>query len=190
MSRPVLQLIDGRLQVVEVPGGVVLDDAEVTALREDKQALTTVGEVFGPVQVEQVAGSQVWPPKGGFVPAWRRFRGGKPLIVLPSERVPLPTYPPPAPISDDWRLVCPVCGGKGRCRPDHDLQLRRIGERMLRQTRSAKRRAQLEAALAQLPTEPAVAITPSRRSRAIKRWRPPKTTTSRLPIHGSPGTTP
>jgi hypothetical protein len=154
MSRPVLQLVDGVLQVVEVPGGVVLDDEQVAALREDKEALTAVAELFGPVQVEQVAGAHVWPPKGGFVPAWRRVRGGKPLIVLRSEQVPVPTYPPAAPIPDDWRLVCAVCGGKNRCRPDHTVRLRQHGERLLRRTKSAKRRAEIEAALAQLPEDP------------------------------------
>jgi hypothetical protein len=171
----VLHPVDGNLDVTG-PEAALTPDA-VASLRDIKDALLVVAEVFPGVSVVGVNGPTRWPPQGGFVPAWRRLRGGKPLVVLPSERVPLPTYPPPAPTSDDWRLVCPVCDGKGRCRDDHDLHLRRAGERLLRRTKSEKRRAQIEAALATLPPAPPP---PPRKRRDPKRaWKAPKTTTTR-----------
>jgi len=147
-----LDVVDGALDVTG--SETALTPEAVESLRDVKDALLAVAEVFPGVTVVAVGGPSRWPPQGGFVPGWRKLRGKTPLIVLPSERVPPRTYPPPAPIPDDWRLVCPVCCGKNGCRPDHTLRLRQHGERLLRRTKSEKRRAQIEAALAQLPTEP------------------------------------
>jgi hypothetical protein len=145
-----LDVVDGDLDVTGPE--TALTPEVVESLRDVKDALLVVADVFPGATVVDVTGPSRWPPEGGFVPAGRRLRAGAaPLIVLPSERVPLPTYPPPAPIPDDWRQVCPTCGGKSRCRPDHDLRLRQVAERMLRKTTSAKRRALLGAALARLP---------------------------------------
>jgi hypothetical protein len=207
--RPELRLVDGVLRLVEVPDGVVLDDEEIAALRQDKPALMAVVEMFGPVHVEQVAGPRVWPPKGGVVPAWRRVRG-KHLDVIPSHDTTLDVYAEQQPdtcpvcagrdwhragagwtcgtchpptgvaLNAGWELVCPICGGKGRCWPNHDECLRRELERTLKRTRSPARRAQLAGALALLPPLPPKS-NESRQRRAIRRWRPPAITTSRLP---------
>jgi hypothetical protein len=57
---------------------------------------------------------------------------------------------PPQP-TDDTRTICEICGGKRGCRPDHDVQLRRLGERLLRRTRNAAKQETIRAALAALP---------------------------------------
>jgi hypothetical protein len=125
----------------------------------------------------------VWPPKGGFVPAWRRVTKHH-LDVIPSVCAPTgavylvePTMTVP---NDGWETVCPICGGKNGCRANHDECLRWELERTLKRTRSPARRAQLAAALAPLPPLPPQPKV-SRRSRAIQRWRPPTITTSRMP---------
>src|SRR5262249_7145451 len=86
---------------------------------------------------------------------------------------------PPAP-TDDTRTICEICGGKGRRRPDHDVQLRRLGERLLRRTRSAAKQETIRAALAALPAVEVSAPDASRLSRVVQSWRPPRTTTTRL----------
>jgi hypothetical protein len=241
-EKVVLDVVDGHLGV-EGPDDVV--DTVATALAADKVALQMVVDVFGPVTVVSAGAPPVWPPKGGFVPAWRRVSPTRPLIVLPSERVSgwvdpftdgSPTAPcprcaatrtrsavpeaifetgswqtcsrcegrrwrstpegdvcaacgplsgrepvaatwvrtgggwictrchPPAP-TDDTRAICETCGGKGRCRPDHDVQLRRFGERLLRRTRSAAKQETIRAALAALPPVEVCAPDVSRLSR-------------------------
>jgi hypothetical protein len=93
------------LEVVDGPEDILTDDV-VAALGVDKAILQMICEVFGPVTVGAVATPAVWPPRGGFVPAWRRVRPGQPLIVLPSEHVPNainPFAPEPPSIS------CPTC---------------------------------------------------------------------------------
>jgi hypothetical protein len=216
--------------IVTGPDDVV--DAVAAALAADKAALELVVEIFGPVTVVAAGVAQPWPPKGGFVPAWRRLLPRKPLIVLPSEHVvgrvapyateppttpcpvcaerepkcyassptsswetgpwqtctrcgsrrwrwsaagdecvacgPMPgTELPPAtwvragtgwacsrchpPVPPDPRAVCAICGGKGRCRPDHNDRLRAHAVRLLKKTKSEQRRRQIEAALAALP---------------------------------------
>jgi hypothetical protein len=200
-----LDVVDGDLDVTG--SEAVLTPAVVESLRDVKDALLAVAEIFPGASVVTVTGPSRWPPKGGFVPSWRRLWPGKPLEVIPSEHVvvtsgsvtthakpfqeaifetgawqvctrcngrrwrttphgdacvtcpPLPA-PDPTPSvaatvpNEGWALVCPICGGKGRCRPDHSLRLRQHGERLLRRTKSEKRRAQIEAALAQLLTAP------------------------------------
>jgi hypothetical protein len=143
-----LDVVDGALDLTG--SETVLTPAAVESMRGVKDALLVVAEVFPGATVVDVTGPSRWPPRGGFVPAWRRL-GRTPLVVLPSESVPARTYPPPTPEPDDWRQVCAVCGGKNKCRPDHNLRLRQHGERLLRRTKSEKRRAQIEAALKQLP---------------------------------------
>jgi hypothetical protein len=253
----VLDVDDGQL-CVDGPDDVVDDVA--TALTADKEALALIVDAFGPVEVVSAGTPPVWPPRGGFVPAWRRVSATRPLIVLPSERVsglvdpfavepptaPCPTCAvtrtrsaapeeifdtgpwqtcsrcggrrwrstpegdvcvacgppsgrepvattwvragggwvctrchPPAP-TDDTRTICEICGGKGRCRPDHDMQLRRFGERLLRRTRSAAKQETIRAALAALPAVEVSAPNVSRLSRIVQSGRPPRTTTTRL----------
>jgi hypothetical protein len=75
---------------------------------------------------------------------------------------------PPVP-TDDTRIVCEICGGKGRCRPDHDVQLRRFGERLLRRTRSAAKQETIRAALAALPAVEVSAPDGSRLSRVRRK---------------------
>src|SRR5262249_60739124 len=90
-----------------VPGPDELLPAGVSAtLAADKVALQMVVDVFGPLTVVSAGTPPVWPPKGGFVPAWRRVSPTRPLIVLPSERGsgwvdPFTVQPPTAP--------CPTC---------------------------------------------------------------------------------
>jgi hypothetical protein len=174
--------LDGAQVVVDGPDDVV--DGVASALAADREALRLVVDVFGPgVGVVAVDVPATWPPKGGFVPAWRRLSARKPLIVLPSETVsgrvdPYATEAPTLPCSScgvtawhragsgwscrtchppvvpDPREVCPVCGRKARpCGPDHVVRLRQLGERMLKQTRSAKKQAAIRAALDALPPE-------------------------------------
>jgi hypothetical protein len=220
---------DGGQLCVDGPDDVV--DEVATALAADKEALALVIDAFGPVEVVSAGTATVWPPRGGFVPAWRRVSPARPLIVLPSEQGlgrgvdPFTAEPPTAPCPctvtqttsapseaifdtgpwqtcsrcggrrwrstpdgdecaacgpppgresvaptwvragggwtctrchpptppDDTRTICEICGGKGRCRPDHDVQLRRFGERLLRRTRNAAKQETIRAALAALP---------------------------------------
>src|SRR5262249_61803307 len=71
-----------------LPGPAELRPGAVRAtLAADKVGLQMVVDVFGPVTVVSAGTPPVWPPKGGFVPAWRRVSPTRPLIVLPSERV-------------------------------------------------------------------------------------------------------
>jgi hypothetical protein len=220
---------DGAQLRVTGPDELLTDDV-VAALIADKVALQMVVDIFGPVTVVSAGTLPVWPPRGGFVPAWRRVSPTRPLIVVPSERVsgrvdpftvepptaPCPTCAatrtrsaapeaifdtgygqtcsrcrgrrwrstpegdvcvacgppsgrepvaatwvragggwtcsrchPPAP-TDDTRTICEICAGKGQCRPDHDVQLRRFGERLLRRTRNAAKKEAIRAALAAL----------------------------------------
>jgi hypothetical protein len=198
-----LDVVDGELDVAGPE--TALTPEVVESLRDVKDALRIVAEVFPGTTVVDVTGPMRWPPKGGFVPAWRRLRGAMPLVVLPSEHVAVTTgsvtthakpfqeaifetgawqvctrcngrrwrttphgdvcvtCPPllaqdPTPSvtvtvpNEGWESVCAVCGGKNRCRPDHDLRLRQVAARMLRlKSTGAKRRAILEAALDRLP---------------------------------------
>jgi hypothetical protein len=244
-EKVILDVVDGRLGV-DGPDDVV--DAVATVLAADKMALQMLVDFFCPVTVISAGTAPVWPPKGGFVPAWRRVSSTRPLIILPSERVsggvepftvepptvPCPTcavtrarsaapeaifdtgrwqtcsrcggrrwrstpegdvcvacgppsghepvattwvragdgwicnrcHPPEPP--DDTRTICEICGGKGQCRPDHDVQLRRFGERLLRQTRNAAKQEMIRAALAALPAVEVSAHDGSRLSRRRK----------------------
>jgi hypothetical protein len=87
-------------------------------------------------------------------------------------------HPPERP--DDTRTICEICGGKGQCHPDHDVQLRRFGERLLRRTRSAAKQETIRAALAALPAVDVSTADVSRPSRVAQSWRPARTTTTRL----------
>jgi len=242
----VLDVDDGQL-CVDGPDDVV--DEVATALAADKEALALVVDAFGPVEVVSAGTPPVWPPRGGFVPAWRRVSPTRPLIVLPSERVsgqvdPFTVEPPTAPCptcaatrtrsaapeaifdtgswqtcsrcggrrwrstpegdacaacgppsgcepveatwvragggwtctrchppvpTDDTRIICEICGGKGRCRPDHDVQLRRFGERLLRRTHNAAKQETIRAALAALPAVDVAAPDGSRLSRVRRK---------------------
>jgi hypothetical protein len=230
----VLDLDDGRLRVTG-PDAVV--DAVATVLAANKAALRAIVDVFGPVAIVAASAPATWPPKGGFVPAWRRLRSGHPLLILPTERlsvmpyapepptVPCPTCtlaprPPvpqgltfgtgpwqtclrcqghrwrstehgdecatcgPMPGSElppatwrragtgwvctqchpippvDAREVCAICGGKGRCRPDHPARLRAEARRLRTKARSAPQRARINAALAALAPDPSTPAAP------------------------------
>jgi hypothetical protein len=190
----IVAMVDGRLQVDGDEH--LVTDVVVDALAADKEALRTVVETFGSVEVRVAGRRAPWPPpNGGWDPAERRFRRVSPkkvvLDILPSEHVvgrvdpyadAMPTIAcrwctgttwhragsgwtcatchPPVPA--DLRETCPICGGKGACRPDHDARLRQLGERLLRRTRSVKRQAAIEAALATLPEAETVPVEASR----------------------------
>jgi hypothetical protein len=85
-------------------------------------------------------------------------------------------HPPARPYD---REVCPICGGKGQCRPDHDSKLRLAGEKLLRRTRSVKKRAAIEHALAALPASEEQPPDPLRRSRHVQGWVAPTVKTGR-----------
>jgi hypothetical protein len=203
----VLELEDGRV-VVDGPDDAV--DGVASALAADRDALQLVVDVFGSgVGIVAVDVPATWPPRGGFVPAWRRLSARKPLIILPSETVSgrvdpyateAPTLPCPScgltawhragsgwscrtchpPVPPDARSRCEICGAVGRpCGPDHVAKLRQLGERMLKQTRSAKKRAAIQAALDALPVVEVPAPTASRRAEVLRGWRAPRTTTTR-----------
>jgi len=240
---------DGAQLRVTGPDDLLTDDV-VAALITDKVVLQMLVDVLGPVTVISAGTPPVWPPRGGFVPAWRRVSPTRPLIVLPSEQVlgrrvdPFTAEPPTAPCqtctltqttsapseaifdtgpwqtcsrcggrrwrstldgdecaacgpppgresvaitwvragsgwvcsrchppapTDDMRTICEICGGKGRCRPDHDVQLRRFGERLLRRTRNAAKQEMIRAALAALPAVEVSARDGSRLSRVRRK---------------------
>jgi hypothetical protein len=200
----VLQLVDGALRLVEEPGTPLLAESKLEVLKRSKAALEAVVEVFGLVRVERVAAPRMWPPKGGFVPAWRRLRSGK-LDVIPSgcmsiRDLEMPTQPSRIQ-NEGWQLVCPICGAKGACRqPQHNAALRRHGELLLRRiallpepmpryrertmARRAQRRAIITAAIAGFPVSPKPKA--SREQQIIQQWRAPKITTSRMPQRFAP----
>jgi hypothetical protein len=82
------------------------------------------------------------------------------------------------PVAPDDRPVCEICGGKGACRPDHPQRLRQLGMQLLKKTRSARRQAEIRAALDALPVVDVPAPEPSRHAEVVHGWRPPRTTTT------------
>src|SRR5262249_25510788 len=93
---------DGAQLRVTGPDDLLTDDV-VAALITDKVVLQMLVDVLRPVTVISARTPPVWPPRGGFVPAWRRVSPTRPLIVLPSEQVlgrrvdPFTAEPPTAP---------------------------------------------------------------------------------------------
>jgi hypothetical protein len=208
VSRPRLDLGAGHLTVEDDED---LSDDELAVLREQQDALRAVVEIFGAVEVVGIEPAPQWPPAGGFVPAWRRIAKGRFDVIPSetthtdpyadqAPTVPCPlcatsiwhragggwacaTCHPPTgvPLNDGWDTVCGHCGGKGRCNPELE-RLRQESQRgkleqSLKRTKDPKRRAVLETALAQR----AVPSLPARQSQKVRRWKPPKISTSRMP---------